>query len=184
MLKYSIYQVDQNMNIYIYIYIYIYTHIYIYIYTHIHIHPHISDINLYKLLWSVSFFQIHIFPYIYIYIYIYVLAHWPCGLKCLPMAWETGVQSQVKSYQRLKKWYLMPPCLTLRSRVKLSNPEKWVVPSPKPWCSSYGKGSFQVALDYSLQCSPTGVKHYGKGIYACHSHNTKLFELIEHSDIR
>ena len=26
---------------------------------------------------------------------------------------ETGVQSQVESYQRLKKWYLMPPCLTL-----------------------------------------------------------------------
>ena len=23
------------------------------------------------------------------------------------------VQSQVESYQRLKKWYLMPPCLTL-----------------------------------------------------------------------
>ena len=33
-----------------------------------------------------------------------------------------GVQSQVKSYQRLKKWYLILPCLTLsiinyRSRV-------------------------------------------------------------------
>ena len=26
---------------------------------------------------------------------------------------ETRVQSQVESYQRLKKWYLMPPCLTL-----------------------------------------------------------------------
>ena len=26
---------------------------------------------------------------------------------------KTRVQSQVKSYQRLKKWYLMPPCLTL-----------------------------------------------------------------------
>ena len=25
------------------------------------------------------------------------------------------VQSQVESYQRLKKWYLMPPCLTLSS---------------------------------------------------------------------
>ena len=25
------------------------------------------------------------------------------------MAWETGVQSQVKSYQRLKKWYLVSP---------------------------------------------------------------------------
>ena len=36
---------------------------------------------------------------------------------------ETWVQSQVESYQRLKKWYLMPPCLTLSiirygSRVK------------------------------------------------------------------
>ena len=29
------------------------------------------------------------------------------------MAWETRVQSQVKSYQRLKKWQLMPPFLTL-----------------------------------------------------------------------
>ena len=34
-----------------------------------------------------------------------------------------GVQSQVESYQRLKKWYLIPPCLTLSiikygSRVK------------------------------------------------------------------
>ena len=42
---------------------------------------------------------------------------------------ETWVQSQVKSYQRLKKWYLMLPCLTLSiirygSRVKWSNPGK------------------------------------------------------------
>ena len=29
------------------------------------------------------------------------------------MVRETGVQSQVESYQRLKKWYLMPPCLIL-----------------------------------------------------------------------
>ena len=26
---------------------------------------------------------------------------------------KTGVQSQVESYQRLKKWYLKPPCITL-----------------------------------------------------------------------
>ena len=32
---------------------------------------------------------------------------------CSPVAQETRVQSQVESYQRLKKWYLMPPCLTL-----------------------------------------------------------------------
>ena len=29
------------------------------------------------------------------------------------MVRETGVQSQVELYQRLKKLYLMPPCLTL-----------------------------------------------------------------------
>ena len=51
------------------------------------------------------------------------------------MARETGVQSQVGSYQRLKKWYLILPCLTLSiiryvSRVKWSNPGKGVAPSP------------------------------------------------------
>ena len=29
------------------------------------------------------------------------------------MVREAEVQFQVESYQRLKKWYLMPPCLTL-----------------------------------------------------------------------
>ena len=32
---------------------------------------------------------------------------WGQWLECLPMAQETWVQSQVESYQRLKKWYLM-----------------------------------------------------------------------------
>ena len=76
------------------------------------------------------------------------------GEKCSPMV---RVQSLVKSYQRLfKKWYLIPPCLTLNiiryvSRVKWSNPRKGVAPSPTPWCSSYWKGSLRVALDYSRQ---------------------------------
>ena len=70
------------------------------------------------------------------------------------MARETGVQSQVESYQRLKKWYLMPPFLTLSNiryvwRVKWSNPETGVAPSPTPWCSSYRKGSLQVTCNYS-----------------------------------
>ena len=60
---------------------------------------------------------------------------------------EIRVQFQVDSYQRLKKWYLMPPCLTHRiirygSRVMWSNPGKGVAPSPTPWCSSYWKESF------------------------------------------
>ena len=69
--------------------------------------------------------------------YSLTLAKW---LECSPMARETWVQSQVESYQRLKKWYFMPPCLTLSiirygSRVKWIHPGKGVAPSPTPWCS-------------------------------------------------
>ena len=34
-------------------------------------------------------------------------------VECSPMVWETRVQSHIELYQRLEKWYLMPPCLTL-----------------------------------------------------------------------
>ena len=72
------------------------------------------------------------------------------------MARETWVQSQIESYQRLKKWNLTPPCLTLSnirygSRVKWSNPWKGVAPSPTPWCSSYRKGSLRAISYYSHQ---------------------------------
>ena len=72
--------------------------------------------------------------YIYIYIYIYIKPDICQAVR------ETWVRSQVESYKRLKKWYLMPPCLTLSiirygSRVKWSNPGKVVAPSPTPWCS-------------------------------------------------
>ena len=72
------------------------------------------------------------------------------------MAREIWVQSQVESYQRLKKWHLMLSCLTLSiiryvSRVKWSNPGKGVAPSPTPRCSSYRKGSLRVTLDYGCQ---------------------------------
>ena len=54
---------------------------------------------------------------------------------------KTRVQSQIESYQRHKKWYLMLPCLTLSiisygSRVKWSNPCKGV-PSPAPRKRTY-----------------------------------------------
>ena len=72
------------------------------------------------------------------------------------MVQETWVQSQVESYQRLLKWYLIPPCLTLSniryvSRVKWSNPGKGVAPSHTPRCSSNWKGSLRVALDCGRQ---------------------------------
>ena len=66
------------------------------------------------------------------------------------MVWETKVQSQVTSYQRHKKWYLMPSCLTLSTiRYELkANPGKGVALSLTPQCSSYWKRTLQVALDY------------------------------------
>ena len=72
------------------------------------------------------------------------------------MVREICVQSQVASYQRLLKWYLIPPCLTLRNircilRVKWSKLRNGVAPSPTPWYSSYWKGSLLVALDYGRQ---------------------------------
>ena len=77
-------------------------------------------------------------------------------VECSLMSRDTGVQSQVESYQRLKKWYLIPSCLTLRiiryvSRVKWSNPGKGVAPFLTPRCSSYWKGSFRVTLNYGHQ---------------------------------
>ena len=58
------------------------------------------------------------------------------------MVWETGVQSQAESYQRLKKmaldaFLLNPRDYKVRIKDKWSNPGKDVVPSPTPWCSRY-----------------------------------------------
>ena len=84
--------------------------------------------------------------YIYIYIYIYICIE--------PRSPGHSIPGHVMSYQRLWKWYLIHPCLTLTniryvSRVKWSNPGKVVVPSPKPQCSSYWKGSLLVTLSDS-----------------------------------
>ena len=77
-------------------------------------------------------------------------------VECLQMVRKTGVQPQVESYQRLKKWYLIPPCLTLSviryvSMVKWNNQGEGVVPYHAPRCSSYWKRSLRVTLDYSHQ---------------------------------
>ena len=37
------------------------------------------------------------------------------------MVWETRVHSKVESYQRLKNWYLTPPCLTISSTYQEQN---------------------------------------------------------------
>ena len=60
--------------------------------------------------------------------------------------------SRLRHIKDSKKWYLIPPCLTLSiiryiSRVVEQSGEG-VAPSLTPWCSSYWKGSLQVTLDY------------------------------------
>ena len=54
---------------------------------------------------------------------------------------------------RLKKWYLILPCLTQHYKVKIKGKversrERSSAPST-PWCSSYRKGSLRVTLDNS-----------------------------------
>ena len=38
-------------------------------------------------------------------------------VDCLPMVREIGIQSQIESYQTIKKWYLIPLCLTQHYKV-------------------------------------------------------------------
>ena len=72
------------------------------------------------------------------------------------MARETWVQSQVESYQRLKKMVLDASLLStqhykVRIKGKVEQSRKGVAPSPTYWCSSYRKGSLRVTLDYGRQ---------------------------------
>ena len=88
-----------------------------------------------------------------IYRYTGSLAQW---VESLLMVRKTRVQSQVESYKRLKKCYLIPPCLTISiiryvSRVKWNIPGKVVAPYSTPRCSSYWNRSLRVALDCSCQ---------------------------------
>ena len=70
----------------------------------------------------------------YIEIFHVKKSHW---VECSPMAPESGVQSQVELYQRLKKCFLISPYLTL-SIIRYGSSVKW---------SNPGKG---VALPYTL----------------------------------
>ena len=70
-------------------------------------------------------------------------------LECSPIARKTGIQSQVESYQRHKKWYLMLPCLTLciiryGSRIKWTNPGEGEAPFHTSSCNRYWKSSLRV----------------------------------------
>ena len=81
---------------------------------------------------------------------IYLTVHWPSGDR------RPGFNPRWSHTKDFKKWYLMPPCLTLSiirygSSVKWSNPGKGVALFPTPWCSSYWKGNLPVSLDYRRQ---------------------------------
>ena len=78
-------------------------------------------------------------------IYIYI----DMRVECLPVIQETRVQSQIKSYQRLKKLVLDTSLLNtqhykVQIKGKWNNSGKGVASSPIPWCSSYLKGAFRL----------------------------------------
>ena len=89
---------------------------------HTHIYMYLIYINIIKQNLTNEFI---------IYIYIYITGSLAWSVECSPMVRETWVQSQVASYQKFLKWYLIPPYLTLSniryvSRVNWSNPGKGV----------------------------------------------------------
>ena len=66
---------------------------------------------IFLLLYFFIFFETWAFNKVQVSNVNYDIPNW---VECLPMVRETSVQSQVASYQRLlKRWYLIPPCLTL-----------------------------------------------------------------------
>ena len=78
--------------------------------------------------------------------------------ECLPMAWETEVQSLVESYQRLKKMVLDAALFNtqiykvqIKGKVEQFRERSSTLPSLTPRCSSYWKGSLWVSLGYGRQ---------------------------------
>ena len=154
--------------------VYVWEHVYVQFCVNIHVCIYVSTCVLTVLcmgacagvyecvyMWVHMYIRFSVNAYVYNREYIWVLCVrtvfyvYLCISKCVecsPMVRETWVQSQVASYQRLLKWYLIPPCLTVSniryvSKVKWSNPGKGVALSPTPRCSSYWKGSLQATLD-------------------------------------
>ena len=89
---------------------------------------------------------------------IFIIINQIIGLMSRVLANGLGNRGSILGWiiPETQKWYLILPCLTLsiikyRSRVKWSNPEEGVVPSPTTQCSSYWKGSLQVNLDCGRQ---------------------------------
>ena len=71
-------------------------------------------------------------------------------LECLPIARETLGSIQVELHLRLKKWYLLPPCLTLNiigygSNVRWCYPGNGVAPSLAIEKGAFGSPATTVA---------------------------------------
>ena len=68
-------------------------------------------------------------------------------VECLPMVHKAGVQSQVGSYQRLKKWFDAALLKTQHYKVRIKDKmeQSWEWSSALP--NTFWKGSLQVTLD-------------------------------------
>ena len=91
-------------------------------------------VNVYVYLCMYVYFYVYIFVYVlYVYVflcsYVYVYAYIFCvGMRVWFVSWvewssmtrETGLQSQVESYQRLKKWHLIHYKACIKGKVEQS----------------------------------------------------------------
>ena len=156
------------------VYIYIYTHTHRHSYRCMHMHTYTHSMHTWIQIGENTYTYMYTYTHSHAHKYTHSLAKW---VEWSLIVRETCVQSQVASYQRLKKWHLILPSLTLSiirygSRVKWSNPGEGVAPSPTPRCSSFWKGSLRVVLD-------KGHQLYLTSEYICSNRLTDSFTYMQ-----
>ena len=84
-------------------------------------------------------------------LFAYKDGYWHNGQSAHQWPGKTLVQSQVESYKRLKKWYLIHPCFT-HTIIRYKSRQKWVNPGKEYCCPLHlgvvvvDKGAFGLPL--------------------------------------
>ena len=115
----------------------------------------LGSLCLFSTMITITTQRLPIYKSLSIFSCIYIYINWLNGLESRVFAnglWDWGSIPGRVIPKIFKKWYLMPPCLTLSiiryvSRIKWSNLRKGVAPSPTLWCCSYWRGSLWVTLN-------------------------------------
>ena len=95
--------------------------------------------------------KISLFSFICFDYFVTPPGHWPNELSVCQWSGRPGFNPRSSHTKDSKKWYLMPPCLTLSIKVgvkgKVEESRERSSTFPYTSCSSYSKGSLRVTLN-------------------------------------